>query len=220
LKQRIIQDPRPPPLILVMAAIPALPEQPDFELMAEDFGGMIRNANNVGQQLKRFANVPAVREGQLLQVLVDHTTQILQRMEAQNAALVQSMNQLSGRVDQLSGRVDQLSQKIDSIDKRVAAEYVKAPMLMIMLIVRARHVNSVARLCNNSLVAADRLEVLYNVRTNERILELPDTLQGIQGLSSMNSLSLEKKTKKLTAISCKRKPNPCCTWAGAQGKLV
>jgi hypothetical protein len=76
---------------------------------------------NVGQQLKRFANVPAVREGQLLQVLVDHTTQILQRMEAQNAALIQSMNQLSGHVDQLS-------QKIDSIDNRVAAECVKAPI--------------------------------------------------------------------------------------------
>lgn len=56
-----------------MAAIPVLHEQPDFELIAEDFGGMIRQANNVGQQLKRFANVPSVREGQLLQVLVDRT---------------------------------------------------------------------------------------------------------------------------------------------------
>jgi hypothetical protein len=117
---------------------------------------MMRHANNVGQQLKHFANVPAVREGQLLHVLVDQNTQILQRMEAQNAAFIQSM-------DQLSGRVGQLSQKIDSIDNKVAAEYVKAPVLVIMLIVRARHVNSVARTCNNTLVAADRLEVLHEM---------------------------------------------------------
>ncbi|KAH8751934.1 hypothetical protein F5883DRAFT_651637 [Diaporthe sp. PMI_573] len=85
-----------------MAAAPG--PLPDFDTMGQAF-------NSIQVQFQRFANVPAMQDGQLLQILVQQNQQILQRLDG-----------LTERVDGLTERVDSLSAKIDIMKIRASAE--------------------------------------------------------------------------------------------------
>jgi multidrug efflux pump subunit AcrA (membrane-fusion protein) len=82
-----------------MAAAPG--PLPDFDTTGQAF-------NSIQVQFQRFVNVPAMQDGQLLQILVQQNQQILQRL------------------DGLTERVDSLSAKIDIMKIRASAEYVRS----------------------------------------------------------------------------------------------
>ncbi|KAL2285916.1 hypothetical protein FJTKL_07408 [Diaporthe vaccinii] len=131
----------------------AAPHLPDFVAMGEHLNGL-------GDQLQRFANVPAMHEGHLLQELIQQNHNILQQLVT-----------LTHRVDGLNDRVDGLSNKFDQLQNRVMAE----------------HHNSLSRIANNRLPTPEHLEGLHNVLTNELIPQLPTTVQGIQSLNMYNA---------------------------------
>lgn len=153
----------------------AAPQLPDFGAMGQHF-------NALGDQLQRFANVPAMQEGQLLQNIFQQNNDILQQLVALN----HRVDGLNGRVDGLNGRMDELSNKFDQLENRVIAEYMKTPHPAKKWLTQCiRHHNSLSRIANNRLPTPEHLEDLHNVRSNELIPNLPNTVQGIQGLSSM-----------------------------------
>ena len=91
--------------------------------MGEHFHGL-------GEQLQRFANVPAMLEGQVLQDLVQQNHNILEQLALMNGRLDGLNGRLDGlddRLNRLEGKFDDLNGKFDRLENRVSAEYVGTP---------------------------------------------------------------------------------------------
>ncbi|EXJ82235.1 hypothetical protein A1O3_06048 [Capronia epimyces CBS 606.96] len=122
--------------------------QPDANRIAQCY-------DTLGDELAKFPNIPALAEGNAIQLaLVQLTTQINQLATQMN----QLGTQINQRFDQVDERFDQVDERIDNLTTRVVAN---------------DH-NSMSRVQNAHLSSADqRLIPLVNPTTNTPIEVFP-----------------------------------------------